>query len=48
MLKFEGLGWVEYQLPIYMNDYPQPSIEINGSIDMVIIYFTYLNQFPLK
>ncbi|PKY63498.1 hypothetical protein RhiirA4_492646, partial [Rhizophagus irregularis] len=35
VLKLEGLGWIEYQLPIKVNDnYVQPSIEINGSINM--------------
>ncbi|CAB4407556.1 unnamed protein product [Rhizophagus irregularis] len=39
VLKLEGLGWIEYQLPIKVNDnYVQPSIEINGSINMQIDY----------
>jgi hypothetical protein len=41
VLKLEGLGWIEYQLPIRVNvNYAQPSIEINGSINMVYFYFT--------
>ncbi|CAB5204606.1 unnamed protein product [Rhizophagus irregularis] len=39
VLKLEGLGWVEYQLPKDVNEhYVQPSIEINGSINMRIDY----------
>ncbi|PKY54847.1 hypothetical protein RhiirA4_473880 [Rhizophagus irregularis] len=37
--KLEGLGWIEYQLPkVVYEDYVQPSIEINGSINMQIDY----------
>ncbi|EXX52772.1 hypothetical protein RirG_250060 [Rhizophagus irregularis DAOM 197198w] len=40
VLKLEGLGWIEYQLPISVfGSYVQPSIEINGSINMQIDYF---------
>uniref|UniRef100_U9UQT9 Uncharacterized protein n=1 Tax=Rhizophagus irregularis (strain DAOM 181602 / DAOM 197198 / MUCL 43194) TaxID=747089 RepID=U9UQT9_RHIID len=40
MLKLEGLGWIEYQLPKNVNEYyVQPSIEINGSINMQVDYF---------
>ncbi|CAB4407548.1 unnamed protein product [Rhizophagus irregularis] len=39
MLKLEGVGWIEYQLPIGVYDYyVQPSIEIKGSINMQIDY----------
>ncbi|PKY62649.1 hypothetical protein RhiirA4_489505, partial [Rhizophagus irregularis] len=40
VLKLEGLGWIEYQLPIniYKCDNIQLSIEINGSINMQIDY----------
>ncbi|CAB4406340.1 unnamed protein product [Rhizophagus irregularis] len=38
VLKLEGLGWIEYQLPKSIEDYVQPSIEINGSINMQIDY----------
>ncbi|PKC58907.1 hypothetical protein RhiirA1_470265 [Rhizophagus irregularis] len=39
ILKLEGVGWIEYQLPIGVYDYyVQPSIEINGSINMRIDY----------
>ncbi|PKB95998.1 TPR-like protein [Rhizophagus irregularis] len=40
VLKLEGLGWIEYQLPKDVNEdyYIQPSIEINGSINMQIDY----------
>ncbi|PKY34515.1 hypothetical protein RhiirB3_532844 [Rhizophagus irregularis] len=42
VLKLEGLGWIEYQLPIELQAVPglhvQPSIEINGSINMQIDY----------
>ncbi|POG79480.1 hypothetical protein GLOIN_2v1472268 [Rhizophagus irregularis DAOM 181602=DAOM 197198] len=35
VLKFEGLGWIEYQLPKEIIEiYVQSSIEINGSINM--------------
>ncbi|CAB5378937.1 unnamed protein product [Rhizophagus irregularis] len=39
VLKLEGLGWIEYQLSedVYKK-YVQPSIEINGSINMQIDY----------
>ncbi|PKK63978.1 protein prenylyltransferase, partial [Rhizophagus irregularis] len=41
VLKLEGLGWIEYQLP-KIDEYNvcniQPSIEINGSINMQIDY----------
>ncbi|PKK64232.1 hypothetical protein RhiirC2_854472 [Rhizophagus irregularis] len=37
-----GLGWIEYELPkIRNNHYIQPSIEINGSINMQIDYFRH-------
>ncbi|UZO16482.1 uncharacterized protein OCT59_007869 [Rhizophagus irregularis] len=40
MLKLEGLGWNEYQLPKNVNEYyVQLSIEINGSINMQVDYF---------
>ncbi|GET57317.1 hypothetical protein GLOIN_2v1525759 [Rhizophagus irregularis DAOM 181602=DAOM 197198] len=40
VLKLEGLGWIEYRLPINVYEvYVQPSIEINGSINMQIDYF---------
>ncbi|PKY59750.1 TPR-like protein [Rhizophagus irregularis] len=40
VLKLEGLGWIEYQLPINVYEYyVQLSIEINGSINMQIDYF---------
>ncbi|CAB4410031.1 unnamed protein product [Rhizophagus irregularis] len=40
VLKLEGLGWIEYRLPICVYEkYVQPSIEINGSINMQIDYF---------
>ncbi|GET57319.1 hypothetical protein GLOIN_2v1765455 [Rhizophagus irregularis DAOM 181602=DAOM 197198] len=40
VLKFEGLGWIEYQLPKEIIEiYVQSSIEINGSINMQIEYF---------
>ncbi|CAB5357645.1 unnamed protein product [Rhizophagus irregularis] len=39
VLKLEGLGWIEYQLSINVGEYyMQPSIEINGSINMQIDY----------
>ncbi|POG79493.1 hypothetical protein GLOIN_2v1765455 [Rhizophagus irregularis DAOM 181602=DAOM 197198] len=39
VLKLEGLGWIEYQLPKDVGElYVQPSIEINGSINMQIDY----------
>ncbi|PKC15822.1 hypothetical protein RhiirA5_407728 [Rhizophagus irregularis] len=42
VLKLEGLGWIEYELPkIRNNHYIQPSIEINGSINMQIDYFRH-------
>ncbi|PKY20073.1 hypothetical protein RhiirB3_524025 [Rhizophagus irregularis] len=42
VLKLEGLGWIEYKLPkIRNNHYIQPSIEINGSINMQIDYFRH-------
>ncbi|EXX56426.1 hypothetical protein RirG_216330 [Rhizophagus irregularis DAOM 197198w] len=39
VLKLKGLGWIEYQLSgdLY-GEYVQPSIEINGSINMQIDY----------
>jgi hypothetical protein len=40
LLKLEGLGWIEYKLPITA-DYPQLSIEINGSVDIVLFLFIY-------
>ncbi|PKB98992.1 TPR-like protein, partial [Rhizophagus irregularis] len=40
VLKLEGLGWIEYQLPKLLDKYfVQPSIEISGSINMQIDYF---------
>ena len=49
MSKLEGLGWIEYELSKYMGyDYHLLSIEINGSIDMVIIYLTYSDQFLFR
>ena len=40
--KIEGLGWIEYNLPIRVQN-PQLSVEINDSINMVyfLIYFSY-------
>jgi hypothetical protein len=41
--KLEGLGWTEYEVPIYISPYyfhPQLSIEVN-SIDMVYFLLTY-------
>ncbi|CAB4411712.1 unnamed protein product [Rhizophagus irregularis] len=38
VLKLEGLGWIEYRLSEYSYKYVQPSIEINGSINMQIDY----------
>ncbi|PKK62524.1 hypothetical protein RhiirC2_790252, partial [Rhizophagus irregularis] len=39
VLKLEGLGWIEYQVSIIAyEDYVQPSIEINGSINMQMDY----------
>ncbi|POG79545.1 uncharacterized protein OCT59_006389 [Rhizophagus irregularis] len=38
--KLEGLGWIEYQLPITAYN-PQLSIEINGSINMQIDYVRF-------
>ncbi|POG79476.1 hypothetical protein GLOIN_2v1525722 [Rhizophagus irregularis DAOM 181602=DAOM 197198] len=39
VLKLVGLGWIEYQLPTNVGElYVQPSIEINGSINMQIDY----------
>ncbi|CAB5180632.1 unnamed protein product [Rhizophagus irregularis] len=38
VLKLEGLGWIEYQIPKSIEDYVQPSIEINSSINMKIDY----------
>ncbi|POG62099.1 hypothetical protein GLOIN_2v1698842 [Rhizophagus irregularis DAOM 181602=DAOM 197198] len=39
VLKLEGLDWIEYQFPIIVKEvYVQPSIEINGSINMQIDY----------
>ena len=32
--KLEGLGWIEYKLPIYVY-IAQLTVEINGSINMV-------------
>ena len=46
MTKIEGLGWIEYELSIHMQN-PQLSVEINGSINMVyfLIYFiSFQNQ----
>ncbi|PKC04558.1 TPR-like protein [Rhizophagus irregularis] len=40
VLKLEGLGWIEYQLPISVfESNVQPSIEINDSINMQIDYY---------
>jgi len=49
VIKIEGLGWIEYQLPIFMRNY-QLSVEINGSIDMVyfLIYLSRLISFQNK
>ncbi|PKC64661.1 hypothetical protein RhiirA1_462106 [Rhizophagus irregularis] len=42
MLKIEGLGWIEYQLPINIYECEiQLSIEINGSINMQIDYVRF-------
>ncbi|PKK56886.1 hypothetical protein RhiirC2_858426 [Rhizophagus irregularis] len=39
VLKLEGLGWIEYQLPKVIHEpYVQLSIEINGFINMQIDY----------
>jgi hypothetical protein len=39
--KLEGLGWIEYRVPISISSYyPQLSIEVN-SIDMVYFLLTY-------
>ncbi|CAB4409931.1 unnamed protein product [Rhizophagus irregularis] len=46
ILKFEGLGWLEYMLPKYIwKPKCRLSIEITGSIDMQIDYvrFTRIN-----
>jgi hypothetical protein len=43
--KLEGLGWIEYMVPIRVPYYPQLLIEVNF-IDMV--YFLLIIQFPLK
>ena len=48
MSKLEGLGWIEYELPEDVRYYDLLSIEINGYIDMVIIYLTYLDQFLFR
>jgi hypothetical protein len=43
--KLEGLGWIEYEVPIYISSlYPQLSIEVN-SIDMVYFLFSYYSIF---
>ena len=49
MTKIEGLGWIEYQLPIYLQN-SQLSVEINGSINMVyfLIYLSRLISFQNK
>ncbi|PKY45517.1 TPR-like protein, partial [Rhizophagus irregularis] len=42
VLKLEGLGWIEYQLPKIVEEYyVQPLIEINGSINMQMDYVRY-------
>jgi hypothetical protein len=47
LLKLEGLGWIEYKVPIYTSSHdPQLSIEVN-SIDMVYFLLTFI-QFPLE
>ena len=43
--KLEGLGLIEYKLPIKIYNYVQPSIEIKGSIDMVIINLLFQINF---
>ncbi|PKY22897.1 hypothetical protein RhiirB3_436961 [Rhizophagus irregularis] len=44
-IKSTGLGWIEYQLPIDVYEYyVQPSIEINGSINMQIDYVRFGNN----
>jgi hypothetical protein len=47
--KLEGLGWIEYEVPIYiLSHYPQLSIEVN-SIDMVYFLFSYYSiSFRIK
>jgi hypothetical protein len=40
VLKLEGLGWIEYKVPIYNSYRPQLSIEVN-SVDMVYFLLTY-------
>ena len=40
--KIEGLGWIEYELSIHMQN-PQLSVEINGSINMVY-FLIYLSR----
>ena len=49
MTKIEGLGWIEYELPIRMQN-TQLSVEINGSINMVyfLIYLSRLISFQNK
>ena len=48
--KLEGLGWIEYKVPIYISFPPQLSVEINGSINMVyfLIYLSRLISFQNK
>ena len=46
MSKLEGLGWIEYNSPIFVQN-PKLSIEING-IDMVYFYSLFRFLFRLK
>ncbi|GET65800.1 hypothetical protein GLOIN_2v1727774 [Rhizophagus irregularis DAOM 181602=DAOM 197198] len=42
VLRLEGCGWIEYQLPKNVNEYyVQTSIEISGSINMQMDYVRY-------
>ncbi|PKY53011.1 hypothetical protein RhiirA4_547455 [Rhizophagus irregularis] len=42
VLRLEGLGWIEYQLPKNVNEcYVLTSIEINGSINMGLGWIEY-------
>ncbi|GBB92858.1 hypothetical protein RclHR1_02070001 [Rhizophagus clarus] len=43
MLEFEGLGWIEYRIPINLWN-SRFSIEISGSIDMKIDYIRFGNN----
>ncbi|GBC10879.1 hypothetical protein RclHR1_09990004 [Rhizophagus clarus] len=44
LIKFKGLGWIEYKFPYntYYNYLVEPSIEINGPIDMQIDYVRFI------